>query len=120
MLKWLTCLPLWNAAGTSGAYGVTTTFDIHNKPVSPLWNFTAVESVPVVAKALLPSTSMIKITLGAGIEFITFVCTVPISKDRCVNRFALLRNFLPWPTNVLDPWAQRAMYKILGEDKVIT
>lgn len=106
------------ATGTSDAFGITTTFDIHNKPVSPLWNFTAVDSVPVVAKALLPSTSMIKITLGAGIEFITFVCTVPISKDKCINRFALLRNFLPQPATILDPWAQSAMYKILGEDKV--
>ncbi|GMH42660.1 hypothetical protein BSKO_10579 [Bryopsis sp. KO-2023] len=108
-----------NMEGWTDAYGVTTTFDIHNKPVSPLWNFSAVESVPVVAKALLPSTSMIKITLGAGIEFITFVCTVPIDENRCINRFALIRNFLPWPADMWEPWAQNAMYRILGEDKVM-
>lgn len=39
---------------------------IHNKPVNPLWNWTAVESVPVEATAYLPSTSNVKIRLGAG------------------------------------------------------
>lgn len=76
------------------------------------------DSVPVEAKALLPSTSMIKIQLGMGIEFITYVCTVPISENKCINRFALLRNFLPWAPEVWEPWARNAMYKILGEDKV--
>ena len=42
---------------------------IHNKPVNPLWNFAAVSAVPVEARALLPSTSYVKITLGAG-EFV--------------------------------------------------
>ena len=59
---------------------------IHNKPVSKLWEFTAVESVPVHAKAMLPSSSSITIQLGAGVSMITFVNTVPISENRCVNR----------------------------------
>ena len=34
----------------------------------------------------LPSSSAITIALGAGVSMITFVNTVPISADRCVNR----------------------------------
>jgi hypothetical protein len=59
---------------------------IHNKPVSKLWEWTAVESVPVTAKAMLPSSSAITIQLGAGVRMITFVNTVPISEDKCINR----------------------------------
>lgn len=60
---------------------------IHNKPVSKLWEWTAVESVPVVAKAMLPSSSAITIQLGAGVRMITFVNTVPISENKCINRW---------------------------------
>lgn len=49
---------------------------IHNKPVNPLWQWTAVPSVPVTAAAHLPSTSAVAITLGAGVRMITFVNTV--------------------------------------------
>jgi len=59
---------------------------IHNKPVSKLWEWTAVEAVPVQAKAMLPSSSAITIQLGAGVSMITFVNTVPISENRAVNR----------------------------------
>jgi hypothetical protein len=59
---------------------------IHNKPVSKLWEFTAVDSVPVTAKAMLPSSSAITIQLGAGVRMITFVNTVPINENKCVNR----------------------------------
>ncbi len=47
--------------------------------------------VEVTARALLPSTSVITFTLGAGLSFTTFVNTVPISEGRTVNRFALVR-----------------------------
>ena len=43
------------------------------------------------AKALLPSTSVIGFTLAKGLSFVTFVNTVPISANRTVNRFALIR-----------------------------
>ncbi len=45
---------------------MTASFNIHNKPVSPLWQWTAVPQVPVEARAYLPSTSYVKITLGNG------------------------------------------------------
>lgn len=98
-------------------FDITATFSIHNKPVSPLWEFTAVDAVPVVAKAMLPSSSAITIQLGAGVSMITFVNTVPISADRAVNRFCLIRNFAGW--DGFDAWARNAMYRILGEDKVM-
>lgn len=69
------------------------------------------------AKAMLPSSSSITITLGGGVSMITFVNTVPISATRCVNRFCLVRNFAGW--HGFDGWARRAMFKILGEDKVM-
>jgi hypothetical protein len=56
--------------------------------VSKLWEWTAVESVPVKAKAMLPSSSAITIQLGGGVSMITFVNTVPISEHRAVNRCA--------------------------------
>ena len=49
---------------------------IHNKPVSPLWEWTAVPSVPVTAKAMLPSTSAVNIELAYGVKRITCVNTV--------------------------------------------
>lgn len=36
--------------------------------MNALWEWTAVESVPVTYKAMLPSSSSIKITLGAGVQ----------------------------------------------------
>ncbi|EFJ51327.1 hypothetical protein VOLCADRAFT_88044 [Volvox carteri f. nagariensis] len=90
---------------------------IHNKPVNPFWNFAAVDAVPVEARAYLPSTSYVKITLGAGIQMITFVNTVPIDEHRAINRFCLIRNFLPSP--VFDDYTRKNMFKILGEDKAM-
>ncbi len=49
---------------------VTPLRSIHNKPVSALWDWTAVDSVPVEARAMLPSTSAIKIELGAGVKMV--------------------------------------------------
>lgn len=49
-------------------------------------------------------------------QMVTFVNTVPIDDKRSVNRFCLIRNFAGWEG--FDAWARRAMFKILGEDKV--
>jgi phenylpropionate dioxygenase-like ring-hydroxylating dioxygenase large terminal subunit len=106
------------------ALSVTATFQLCNKPASVLWEWTKVPEVTVTAKAFLPSTSMISFTLGNGLSFITFVNTVPISENKCVNRFALVRN-LAWDrtgtfnASAWDGWARKAMMKILGEDKVM-
>ncbi|KAG7675182.1 hypothetical protein Ndes2526B_g08041 [Nannochloris sp. 'desiccata'] len=108
----------------SDALSVTATFQLCNKPASVLWEWTKVPEVSVTAKAFLPSTSMISFTLGNGLSFITFVNTVPISENKSVNRFALVRN-LAWDrtgtfnSKVWDTWARKAMMKILGEDKVM-
>jgi hypothetical protein len=97
---------------TSDAYSITATFGLHNKPVSPLWEFSKVEEVKVTAKAFLPSTSVISFTLGNGLSFTTFVNTVPVSGGRTVNRFALVRN-LAWDrsgafnANAWDSWARK-------------
>lgn len=56
-----------------------------------LANATQVPEVKVTAKAYLASTSVIGFTLGQGLSFITFVNTVPISANRTINRFALIR-----------------------------
>jgi phenylpropionate dioxygenase-like ring-hydroxylating dioxygenase large terminal subunit len=98
-------------------FAVSAQFEIHNKPVSKLWEWTAVESVPVLARAMLPSTSSITIRLGAGVSMVTFVSTVPIDEKRAVNRFCLVRNFAGF--SGFDGWARRAMFKILGEDKAM-
>lgn len=98
-------------------FHISAKFSIHNKPVSPIWSFTAVERVPVEARAYLPSTSYVRIQLGAGVSMITFVNTVPIDEKRSINRFCLIRNFAPWA--IFDPWARNSMYRILGEDKVM-
>eukprot|EP00198_Chlamydomonas_reinhardtii_P012943 XP_001702280.1 predicted protein [Chlamydomonas reinhardtii] len=87
------------------------------QPVNPLWNFAAVSAVPVEARALLPSTSYVKITLGAGIQMITYVNTVPIDEHRSINRFCLIRNFALSP--VFDDYTRKSMFKILGEDKAM-
>ncbi|GIL69464.1 hypothetical protein Vretimale_13577 [Volvox reticuliferus] len=98
-------------------WSVTARFSVHNKPVNPMWNFTAVPSVPVEARAYLPSTSYVKITLGAGVQMITFVNTVPIDEHRAVNRFCIIRNFAL--SQIFDNYTRKNMYKILGEDKVM-
>lgn len=72
--------------------------------------------VPVEFKAFVPSTSMVRIQLGAGVSMITYVNTVPIDEKRSINRFCLIRNFAP--SSAFDAYAKKAMYKILGEDKV--
>jgi phenylpropionate dioxygenase-like ring-hydroxylating dioxygenase large terminal subunit len=106
------------------ALSVTATFQLCNKPASVLWEWTKVPEVSVTAKAFLPSTSMISFTLGNGLSFITFVNTVPISENKSVNRFTLVRN-LAWDrtgtfnASAWDGWARKAMMKILGEDKVM-
>ena len=99
------------------AWGVTSTFKLTNKPVNALWSFTAVPEVEVTAKALLPSTSVISFTLGAGVSFITFVSTVPIDERRSVNRFALIRNKFSF--SGFDSIAVEAMRKIFSEDKAM-
>jgi len=96
-------------------FSVSGNFRIYNKPVNMLWEWTARDAVPVEVKAFLPSTSAIKITLGQGVQMITFVNTVPIDANRSVNRFCLIRNFAGW--DGFDAWARNAMFKILGEDK---
>jgi hypothetical protein len=62
-----------------------------------MWEWTAVPSVPVTAKAMLPSTSAVTIQLAHGVSMITFVNTVPISENKAINRFCLIRNFALWP-----------------------
>lgn len=47
-------------------HGVTCSFKLHNKPVSPFWEWTKVPEVDVTARAFLPSTSFISFTLGRG------------------------------------------------------
>lgn len=109
---------------TSDAYSVTATFRIHNKPVNAFWALFQVPEVHVTATAFLPSTSVVSFTLGNAVSFITFVNTVPLSANRSVNRFALVRN-LAWDRSGLfnatlwDGWARQAMLKILGEDKAM-
>jgi phenylpropionate dioxygenase-like ring-hydroxylating dioxygenase large terminal subunit len=108
----------------SDALSVTATFHLCNKPASVFWEWSKVPEVVVTAKAFLPSTSMISFTLGNGLSFITFVNTVPISENKSVNRFALVRN-LAWDktgtfnASAWDGWARKAMFKILGEDKIM-
>jgi len=61
---------------TRDTFETTCTFRIHNKPVNKMWEWTAVPSVPVTAKAMLPSTSAVTIELAHGVKMITFVNTV--------------------------------------------
>jgi len=99
------------------AWGVVSEFKLTNKPVNPLWEFTSVPEVEVTAKAMLPSTSVISFTLGAGVSFITFVNTVPIDENRSVNRYSLIRN--RFALDFLDPVAEDAMRKIFSEDQAM-
>jgi len=107
------------AAKRESCFSVASEFVIHNKPVSKLWEWTSPpdNSVPVVARAMLPSTSSVQIALARGVSMITFVNTVPIDERRAVNRFCLVRNFAL--SKVFDGQARRAMHKILEEDKVM-
>ena len=61
---------------TRDAFETTCHFRIHNKPVNKFWEWTAVPSVPVTAKAMLPFTSAVTIELAHGVKMITFVNTV--------------------------------------------
>eukprot|EP00775_Hariotina_reticulata_P003369 gene3369-3644_t len=102
---------------TRDTFETTCNFRIYNKPVNKMWEWTAVPSVPVTAKAMLPSTSAVTIELAHGVKMITFVNTVPINEHRAINRFCLIRNFALNPA--FDFMARDNMYKILGEDKVM-
>lgn len=99
-------------------YHVESQFRIHNKPMNKIWEWTNTgDSVPVTARAFLPSTSAVTIELAHGVSMITFVNTVPITETRSINRFCLIRNFLGW--DGFDDYARSQMFKILGEDKVM-
>ncbi len=52
------------AKAQTDAYKVSATFTLHNKPVNALWQWSQVPQVEVTAYAMLPSTSVIKFTLG--------------------------------------------------------
>lgn len=109
---------------TADAHSVTATFKIQNKPVNAFWALFKVPAVEVTAKAYLPSTSLVSFTLANGLSFITFVNTVPISANRSINRFALVRR-LGWDrtgvfnSRAWDKMARDAMIKILSEDKAM-
>lgn len=111
-------------AASADATSVIATFKIHNKAPSPIWEPFQLPVVDVTAKAFLPSTSYVAFTLAAGLSFITFVNTVPISATKTINRFALVRR-LTWDKSGLfnspiwDGAARRAMLKILNEDKAM-
>lgn len=106
----------------SDAYSVTATFRINNKAPNPFWELFKVPEVHVTAKAFLPSTSVVTFTLGFGLSFTTFVNTVPISANKTINRFALVRK-LSWDKTGIFNWrlwdsmARQAMMKIQLEDK---
>eukprot|EP00878_Enallax_costatus_P003488 GHUV01003701.1.p1 GENE.GHUV01003701.1~~GHUV01003701.1.p1 ORF type:complete len:521 (+),score=199.28 GHUV01003701.1:1499-3061(+) len=102
---------------TRDTWETTCNFRIHNKPMNKMWEWTSVPSVPVEAKAMLPSTSAVNIELAHGVKMITFVNTVPINENKAINRFCLIRNFALNPA--FDFMARDNMYKILGEDKVM-
>ncbi len=108
----------------SDAYGVRSSFTIQNKPVSWLWEWSRVPEVHVTAQAMLPSTSVVAFELAFGVSMITFVCTVPISATKSVNRFALIRNFskrlgvAPLQAAV-DSFARQSMVRILTEDRAM-
>ncbi|WIA22778.1 hypothetical protein OEZ86_009732 [Tetradesmus obliquus] len=104
-------------ATTRDTFETACNFRIHNKPVNKMWEWTAVPSVPVNARAMLPSSSSVTIELAHGVKMITFVNTVPISATKAINRFCLIRNFALAPA--FDFMARDNMYKILGEDKVM-
>ena len=109
---------------TMDAHSVTATFKIQNKPVNAFWALFKVPVVQVTAKAYLPSTSLVQFTLANGLSFVTFVNTIPISANKSINRFALVRQ-LSWDKTGLfnasawDGMARQAMLKIQYEDKAM-
>lgn len=109
---------------TNDAFSVTSKFKIQNKPVNAFWALFKVPAVEVTATAYLPSTSVVSFTLANGLSFITFVNTVPISANKSVNRFSLIRK-ISWDKTGLfnsrlwDGMARKAMLKILTEDKAM-
>lgn len=106
-------------------YHITATFDLHNKPVSAMWDWSKVPEVHVLARAFVPSSSFIAFQLAKGLEFVTFVNTVPIDANRSVNIYALARKWSGDPTGFVfnmplwDKFADSAMQRIQGEDRVI-
>lgn len=90
-------------------------FQIYNKPANLLWHWTIVDNVDVDMQIWLPCTSIIKISLGSGIQMITVVNTTPINSHQSINRFCLWRNFAQW--DFLDIFAYKAMIQILEQDK---
>ncbi len=84
--------------------------------VNKLWEWTRVPHVPVELKAFLPMTGAVRITLGHGVQMITFVNTVPIDEHTSINRFCLIRNFAIDPA--MDLFVRENMMTILTEDKV--
>ncbi|KAL4444862.1 hypothetical protein ABPG77_003912 [Micractinium sp. CCAP 211/92] len=104
---------------------ITATFDLHNKPVNGLWEWSKVPEVHVLARAFVPSSSFITFRLAHGLEFVTFVNTVPIDANRTVNIYALARKWSGDPTGFVfnmplwDTFADSAMQRIQGEDRVI-
>ena len=89
ILAALSYCPLWESHAGSHDANWVLAHSWHAINVSLL--LLQVPIVEVTARALLPSTSVITFTLGAGLSFTTFVNTVPISEGRTVNRFALVR-----------------------------
>lgn len=106
-------------------YHITATFDLHNKPVNALWDWSKVPEVHILARAFVPSSSFIAFRLAHGLEFVTFVNTVPIDANRTVNIYALARKWSGDPTGFVfnmplwDTFADSAMQRIQGEDRVI-
>lgn len=92
-------------------------FSIHHKAVNPLWSPVTVDTVRVSVRILYPNVSVIHIRLGRGVEFITYVCTVPIDETKSVNHYALIRNKAPG--TAWDGFARRAMDTIFAEDRSI-
>lgn len=107
---------------TTDEHSITATFTVYNKPVNAFWALFQVPEVHVTAKAFLPSTSLVTFELGNGLNFTTFVSTCPISANKTVNRFALVRKLSSDKTGIFnsrlwDGMARSAMLKIQREDK---
>ncbi|KAF6265516.1 hypothetical protein COO60DRAFT_1623882 [Scenedesmus sp. NREL 46B-D3] len=125
-------------ATTRDTFETACDFRIHNKPVNKMWEWTAVPSVPVNARAMLPSSSSVTIELAHGVKMITFVNTSvavfgrtaaadvvfrTVVKACSRHPPRLLRLHTHWLTCCL-PFAdcrspRSNMLKILGEDKVM-
>lgn len=90
---------------------------LHHKAANPLWSPVTVDNVRVSVRILFPNVSVIHIRLGRGVEFITYVNTVPIDETKSVNHYALIRNKVPGAA--WDGFARKAMETIFGEDREI-